>query len=279
MPNETTASVVANLASIAKAEALLMNKNLADLSRLIDKRQLKPGESAIDFPTIAEISAQTKADGAAFDNAAPTIGKVTLTPSNKVGDLKMITDLAAHNAPQIAADLGKQQGAAITAKVNGDIFALFDGFSQALGTGLGKMTVALVRQAVTRLNQAGAFGPKYLVLTPLLLDHLYEDMATAAGGNVTMSNEMRDKVLSGDLNFVIYGVTPVLVNSGISEATAIKTGCFTRQALGMAVAWEYQAEIQRVAASVGSNLVMSSCYSIGEINDTFGVEIHCVGAS
>ena len=277
MANETTASVVANLTKIAKAEALLMNKNMADLSRIINKREVPAGHSAMDFPVISEITAQTKADGAAFDNAAPTINKVTLTPSNKVGDLKLITDLAAHNAEQIAADLGKQQGAAITAKYNGDIFALFDGFSQALGNGAGKLTVALVRQAVTKLNQAGAFGQKYLVLTPLLLDNLYEDMAAASAGNVTMSNEMRDKVLSGNLDFSIYGVTPVLVNSGISEATTIKTGVFTREALGMATAWEFKAEIQRVAASVGFNLVQSSCYAVGEINDTFGVEISLAG--
>jgi hypothetical protein len=279
MASETTAAVVANLAAIAKAEALLMNNNMGDLSRLIDKRALPVGYSAIDFPIISQISAQTKADGAAFDNAAPTINKVTLTPSAKVGDLKMITDLASHNAEQLAADLGKQQGAAITAKVNADIFALFDGFSQSVGAANTKLTCAVIRAGITLLNKAGALGEKYLVLTPTLLDNLIEDYSTSTGGNLLLSDRARDAVLAGKTDAPILGVIPYLVNSGISETTTIKTGLFTRPAIGMATAWEFKPETERDAASVATKLVMSSCYAIGEVNDTFGVEVLCVGTA
>lgn len=272
MADEVAYGTVADLAAIAQNEARLVQANMSDLTSLITVRNLAPGQNTVRFPKLTGPAAQQVTDVAAFDNSGITVNYIDITPITKTGDKQTVSDLAAHNAPQAAADIGKLQGISIVKKRNADIFALFDGFSGAVGAADAYLTIATIRQAVTKALQAGVLSDLFMVLTPLGLDQLWVDAAATNGGNNLVSDNMRDAIVAGKMP-PWYGVRPFVVTSGIAESGSVKGGIFTREALGMAQAWDVKFEAQRDVSSVGTILVGSTCYAVGEIEDSWGFEV------
>ena len=273
MADEILTTSIDELASIAVAEANLSLRNGIDLASLITRRDLAPGQISVRFPIYASVAAAALTEGNEAANTAVTTTGVVLTPTTNAVIAHAITDLADHAAPQLMVDLGRKAADAIRKKRNADIFALFDGFSNALGTTNVDITEALIRQAKKILMQNDADGIPYLVLTP----EVAEDLLGLYSLNTSnTADNVRDAVYAGQMP-VIYGVRPFVIN-GPTETTDLKCGMFTREALGIAVAWEVKVEIQRRAKLVGYDFVASSAYAVGEINDGYGVELLVDGA-
>jgi len=273
MANETLSTSINELAQIAVAEANLNLRNNVDLTNLITRRDLKPGESAARFPVYGATSATSVTEGESAAYAEATTTGVTLTPSAAMAYAALITDAALHDAPQLMADLGVKAANAIRKARNNAIFTLFDGFSNALGTTNVDITEALIRQGKKTLMQNDADGIPYLVLTPEVAEDL---LALYSLNTNNTADNVRDAVYAGQMP-VIYGVKPFVIN-GPTETIDLKCGMFTKEALGIAVKKDVQVDVQRNALKIGWDFVVSQIYAVGEINDGYGVELLVDGA-
>lgn len=277
MANETISTSIDELASIAVAEARLVAQNRIDLTRTLTVRDVPVGSISARFPKYTAQSAAALTEGNSASNTELTTTGVVLTPSTNAVWKTVVTDIAGHAAPQLFTDIGRIGADAILKKKNQDIFALYDGFSNEVGTINTDLTLTTVRAGVKKLIQNGATGDIYLVITPEVLEDFYADLASQSAGGAAISDNTRDAVLRGEMPLV-YGVRPLVVTSGISEAGDVKCGLYTAQALGYASMWDFKVEIARNAAAVGYDVVVSSAYAVGEIDDTQGVEVLCDGA-
>lgn len=280
MANETISTSIDELSSIAIAEARLVAASRQDLTRLCTMREVPAGNISVRFPKYTNQSAAALSEGSDASNTEIVTTGVVLTPATNAVISTMISDLAAHNAPQVVADFGRIAADAILKKKNADVFALFDGFSVAIGTSDTDLTVATLRAGVKKLLQKNAVGEIYLVITPEVWEDLWTDMASTSGSNALISDRARDAIMSGivDPSIRIHGAVPVVVTSGISETGDVKCGLFTREALGYAFAWDFKVEFQRRSKGVGWDVTASSAYAVGEIDDNMGIEVLCDGA-
>lgn len=269
MANETVQSMISDLTAIAVAEARLTMENQTDLTSLITRRDLSPGQISARFPKWSSLTAAALSEGSAAANQAMAAAGNTLTPTTNAVVRSTITDITSFSAPQIAADFGRIAGSAIVKKKNSDVWALFDGFSTAVGTGNTDIAEATILTGVKKLRQANAVGDIYLAVTPEVMEDLFTVYSTNTNNT---TDGLRNAVMAGEMPS-IYGVRVVLVTSGITETGDIKCGMFTKEALGYAVSWDIKMEMIRVPSVVGFEIVASSCYAVGEIDDSLGVEV------
>lgn len=281
MANETIASSVNELASTAVAEARLVMRNRQDLRNLCVRRNLANGQENIRFPKYANLTAAAQSnEGQDQANQEWTTTGVVLTPAVNAMVTTRISDLAAHNSPQTMIDFGRAAGEAILKKINADIFALFDGFSTAVGSTGVDITNDTIRQAVTKLLQANAPEPYYFGFTPEVWQDWMAYLTTSGQGANVLSDEAKNKIVARvvDPSITIHGVVPVLITSGVSEAGDLKCGIWSQWALGYAEAWDIKVEPQRASKGVGTDFTASTAYAVGEIDDTMGVEVLVDGA-
>ena len=278
MAGETLSTSVDELAAIAIAEARMVAQNRQDLTKLLTPRMLKQNEISARFPKYSSQSAAALTQGSDATNSEVTTTGVVLTPDVNAVWSTMTTDLSVFNEQQFA-DYGRLAADAIIKKKNADTFALFDGFSVSLGTTNVDVTVALVKQGVKKLLQAGATGPIYFVFTPEVWEDFTADLITSGNASL-VSDNMKDKILSGaiDQGFTLFGAIPVCATSGISEVGDVKCGLFTREALGYASKWDFKFEVQRRSKAVGWDITASAAYAVGEIDDAMGIELLVDGA-
>jgi len=138
----------------------------------------------------------------------------------------------------------------------------------------------VVRTGVKKLMQANARGEIMLMITPEVWEDLMTDIADTSGYNSMISDNMRDAINAGalDVRIPLLGCTVGMVTSGIAETGDVKCGLYTPEALGYAQAWDIRVAFQRQEASIGYDIVASSAYAVGEIDDSFGVEVLADGA-
>jgi hypothetical protein len=280
MANETLSSHVVELAAVAIEAAYLASKSRVDLARLLSRKELKKGQNSSRHPispasTAAELTEGNSATATIYNPTANT-----LTPGYKAVHREVITDLATFTAAEDAADAGKRGGRAITRKRNQDIFALFAGFSNSVGTTDTDITAALVRQAKKILMQADEdVEDLILCMTPEVFDDLWADMQSTSGSNSLLSDNVRDAIMAGAEDVKILGCQPVIVASGISETGDVTCGLFNRDALGITlVPPDIHTGMQYIAAQIAMDLVFSSWYAVGEKNDAGGVALLVDGA-
>lgn len=270
----TINSDIATLQQIAIAEAMMTFENQTDLTKLITRKDLAPGQVSARFPKWGALTASALTEGDLAASQGMATGGNTLTPTTNAVVRSTITDIASHTAPQIVADFGRAAASAIIKKKNADVWALFDGFGHAVGTGNTDITEATILAGVKNLRQHNSMGDIYMAITPEVMEDLFPIYSTNTNQTMDM---IRNQVMAGQMP-TIYGVRVVLVTSGISEAGDIKCGMFTREALGYAVTWEIKVEMIRIPAGIGFDIVASSCYAVGEIDDDYGVEVLVDGA-
>jgi len=169
---DTTVTTLTELIQASIGQARVTQGMGVDLSTLIVNRPLEEGKGSATFPrydveVMASVNEGTDASMTAFDTTA-----VTITP----GEFALatnLTDLARRRAgTQAAIDIGRVMGEAYFRAKNKEIYALFDGFSTAIGSSNTDITEALIIQGVALLRAARAPGPYYLAVTPYVLEDL-----------------------------------------------------------------------------------------------------------
>jgi len=275
MANESTSSTLSELYTEIVAEALFVASEKSIMRPLVKNYAITGGGKSVEVPIYATVSAAAVSEASDLSNTAINPSSVTITASEN-GIMTTLTDLARNSAPRnVAADIGRLFGEAIAKKIDTDLTALFDGFSTAVGSGSTALTTALVFQSIANVRNAGvSMDGVSTVLHPMvaydLKANLTNTFANANGNDV--SNEALRNGFVGRLGGVPIYETTNIANDG--TAGDYKQGVFHRDALGLAMMQDLKIETQRDASLRADEIVATAVYGVGELNDSYGVELH-----
>ena len=275
MANESTSSTLSELYTEIVAEALFVASEKSIMRPLVKNYAISGGGKSVEVPIYAAVSAAAVSEASDLSNTAINPTSVTITASEN-GIMTTLTDLARNAAPRnVAADIGRLFGEAIAKKLDTDLTALFDGFSTAVGSGSTALTAALVFQSIANVRNAGvSMDGVSAVLHPMVAYDLKANLTNTfanANGN-DLANEALRNGFVGRLGGVPIYETTNIDNDG--TAGDYKQGVFHKDALGLAMMQDLKIETQRDASLRADEIVATSVYGVGELNDTYGVELH-----
>ena len=278
MASETTQTSLNDLTQALIAEASMVLSQGVNLRDYVTQRDATPGHNSVLFPAYSSLTAAALTDGTDLSNSEVTTGGATVT-LGEVGVMSTVTDQADFtSAAQVGTDIGRNMGEAIRAKMNQDIWALFDGFTtNTAGTTNTDITEAFILKGIRQLMAQKAPKPYYLAITP----HVFEDLITLYTANTSIvATQIRDAAMISGTLPMIYGITPILVDNlasgtsaGKADGADAKCGLFSPAAIGFAKGWDIRIETQRDASMRGTELVATAFYGVAEIVDAYGCEI------
>ena len=274
MANESTSSTLSELYTEIVAEAQFVASEKSIMRNLVKNYAITGGGKAVEVPVYAQVSASAVAEATDLSNTAIDPSSVTITAS-EVGVMTTLTDLARNSAPRnVAGDIGKLFGEALARKQDADLLALFDGFSVTLGDGTGAISPAVIFNALSTLRANSLPANECaVVLHPKIAYDLKSGLTnTFAGLDTENSNEALRSGFVGTLAGMPIFETSNMANTG--TAGDYKGGAFHKDALAIAMMQDVKIETQRDASLRADEIVATSVYGVGEIHDSYGVELH-----
>lgn len=275
MANESTSSTLSELYTEIVAEAEFVIQEQSIMKNLVKNYTIAGGGKSVEVPIYSAIAAAAVNEATDLSNTAVNPTSVTITAS-EVGVMTTLTDLARNSAPRnVAADIGRLFGEGIAKKMDQDLIALFDGFSTAVGDGTAAITAAGIFNAASTLRAAGLpLNECYAVLHPKIAYDLKANLTnTFANPN---AGDLQNEALRSGFIGQIAGVT-VFESSNMSNtgnAGDYKGAVFHKDALALAMMQDIKIETQRDASLRADEIVASAVYGVGEIHDSYGVELH-----
>ena len=273
MANESTSSTLSELYTEIVAEALFVASERSVMRPLVKNYAIQGGGKAVEVPIYAAVSAAAVSEASDLSNTAINPSSVTISASEN-GIMTTLTDLARNSAPRnVAADIGKLFGEAIAKKIDTDLTALFDGFSSVVGSAGAEVTVAKIFEAVATLRQAAVPMPLAGVLNPKVAYNVKKNLTnTFVNPN---PNDLTNEALRTGYVGNIAGVQMFETSNvdGTSDTDNCKGGIFHKDALGLAMMQDLKIETQRDASLRADEIVATAVYGVGELHDSYGVEI------
>jgi HK97 family phage major capsid protein len=275
MANESTSSTLSELYTEIVAEAQFVASEQSIMRNLVRNYAISGGGKAVEVPVYSAVSAAAVSEATDLSNTAIDPSSVTITAA-EVGVMTTLTDLARNAAPRnVAADIGRLFGEAIAKKQDQDLIALFDGFSTAIGDGTGAISAAVIFNALSTLRgNALNVNECAVVLHPKIAYDLKANLTNTfanANGN-DLANEALRSGFVGSLAGMRIFETSNMSNTG--TAGDYKGGAFHRDAIALAEMQGLKIETQRDASLRADEIVATAVYGVGEIHDTYGVELH-----
>jgi len=274
MANESTSSTLSELYTEIVAEAQFVASEKSIMRNLVKNYAITGGGKAVEVPVYANVSASAVAEATDLSNTAINPTSVTITAS-EVGVMTTLTDLARNSAPRnVAGDIGKLFGEALARKQDADLIALFDGFSTTLGDGTTAISPAVIFNALSTLRaNALPASECAVVLHPKIAYDLKSGLTnTFAGLDTETSNEALRAGFIGTLAGMPIFETSNMADTG--TAGDYKGGAMHKDALAIAMMQDVKIETQRDASLRADEIVATSVYGVGEIHDSYGVELH-----
>ena len=258
------ANIIAAARFTAEEESLMMG--LVTMYNIGDE-----AGKTIRVPKYPAVTAADLTEGRDMSSSTVSTSSVTITVG-EVGAQVVLTDVAAMGAGNPAEELGTVLGNSIATKIDTDLIALFDGFSTALGGAGTEITVADIFKAAATLRNNKAQGDIFAVVHPFqayqLKANLTNTFANPNGGdaqNTAMINSYVGTIAGVD----IYESSNITVD-GSDDA---KGAVFSREALAIAMKRDFQIETQRDASLRAFELNATAVYGVGELDDSYGVEM------
>ena len=275
MANESTSSTLSELYTEIVAEAQFVATEQSIMRNLVRNYQISGGGKAVEVPIYSAISASAVAEATDLSNTAVNPSSATITAS-EVGVMTTLTDLARNSAPRnVAADIGRLFGEGIAKKQDQDLIALFDGFSTTLGDGTTAVSASSVFNALSTLRANSLpINECAVVLHPKIAYDLKANLTnTFANANANdLANEALRNGFVGRLAGMPVFETANMSNTGV--AGDYKGGAFHRDAIALAEMQGLKVETQRDASLRADEIVATAVYGVGEIHDSYGVEMH-----
>ena len=275
MANESTSSTLSELYTEIVAEAQFVASEQSIMRNLVRNYAITGGGKAVEVPIYAAVSAAAVNEATDLSNTAINPSSQTITAS-EVGIMTTLTDLARNAAPRnVAADIGRLFGEAIAKKQDQDLIALFDGFSSAVGDGTSAINAAAIFNALSTLREnALNINECSVVLHPKIAFDLKANLTnTFANANANdLANEALRSGFVGSLAGMNVFETSNMSNTG--NAGDYKGGAFHRDAIALAEMQGLKIETQRDASLRADEIVATAVYGVGEIHDSYGVELH-----
>jgi N4-gp56 family major capsid protein len=236
----------------------------------------------VTVPIYPQQTAAALTEGDEISNTAVSTSAGTITISPKA-IRTMVTDLSVQqSASNVIADLGRLFGESIARKMDADLGALLAGFSASVtftNDYTTNISAAAIFEAVAKLRAQG-IGMEGIacVLHPEIAYTLKKVLTTGgtvaftAGGGVSeVGNEAMRMGYIGQLAGV-----PIYESANIAYVTNagdFPGGVFHRDALGLALVGDIAIETQRRASFLGTDVVASCHYGVGELYDAYGVSL------
>ncbi len=233
----------------------------------------------LQVPVYSAISATGLTEGTAPSAADTNTTSATIT-LGEIGTYFQVTDMLRDSAERdVVADLGAQAGRAIAEKMDTDVFALFNSFTNSVGTEDSAITVDNIFEAVATLRGNKVVGPLAAVVSPRQALQLKKELATAGGANITAS-EIGSSVLR---QFYIGSVAGCqvfessLVKRDLDTDTDTELNAvgavFAPTAMGHAMRGGINMETQRQAAARATDIMMSAVVGQAILQNVHGVKI------
>lgn len=227
--------------------------------------------TTIQVPKYPAVTAADLTEGTDLTSSTVSTSGVTVTVG-EVGAQVLLTDMAAMGAGNPAQELGTVLGNSIATKMDKDIIALFDGFSASLGAAGQEITVADLFKAAATLRANKALGPVYAVVHPFhayqLSANLTNTFANPNGGDL-QNEAMRNGFVGSVGGIEVYQSANITVDSSDDAK-----GCvFTREAMCIAMKRDFNLETERDASNRAFELNATAVYGVGELDDSYGVEM------
>ena len=275
MANESTSSTLSELYTEIVAEAQFVAQEQSIMRNLVRNYAITGGGKAVEVPIYAAVSAAAVSEATDLSNTAIDPSSVTITAA-EVGVMTTLTDVARNAAPRtVAADIGRLFGEAVAKKQDQDLIALFDGFSTAVGDGTTAINAAAIFNALSTLRgNALNINDCAVVLHPKIAYDLKANLTnTFANANANdLANEALRSGFVGSLAGMRIFETSNMSNTGTTGD--YKGGAFHRDAIALAEMHGLKIETQRDASLRADEIVATAVYGVGEIHDTYGVELH-----
>lgn len=201
---------------------------------------------------------------------------VTLAPYAVRTDVYDDTRYSSASNP--AEPLGSILANSVAALWDKTLNALFDGFSNAVGTSTVGLTVDNLFAAVDSIRRNKGYGPVYAVLYPSQIIGTYglsNDIVTSTqfGGSPELQSQgLRDAYFQR-----VAGIDVFSSPEFTETSNAVKGGVFIRDALGLAYAGDVSGikiETDRQANYLRDMFVASTFFGAVELVDGYGVEVH-----
>lgn len=258
-------NIVAQARFTAEEQSLL--RNLVTIYNI----DAQPGVT-VQVPKYPAIAAAGLTEGTDMSSTTVSTSSVSITVG-EVGAQVLLTDMAAMGAGNPADELGTVLGNAIATKMDKDIIALFDGFSTSLGATTTELTAAYLFQAAATLRANKAPGRLVGVFHPYqtyaLKANLTNTFANPNGGDL-QNEAMRNGYVGTIAGIDIYESANVTVD-GSGDA---KGAIFAPEAIAVAMKRDFVIEPQRDASNRAWELNATAIYGVGELDDTYGVEMY-----
>ena len=274
MSNESTSSTLSELYTEIVAEAQFVASEKSIMRNLVKNYAISGGGKAVEVPVYAAVSAAAVAEATDLANTAINPTSVTITAS-EVGVMTTLTDLARNSAPRnVAADIGKLFGEALARKQDTDLTGLFNGFDSALGDGTTAISSAAIFNALSTLREnALNIDDCPVVFHPKIAYDLKAGLTnTFANANANdLANEALRSGFVGRLAGMPVFETSNMSNSG--NAGDYIGAAIHKDALAIAMMQDVKIETQRDASLRADEIVATSVYGVGEIHDSYGVQL------
>ena len=225
----------------------------------------------IQIPKYPSITAAALTEGTDMSSTTVSTSSVSITVA-EVGVQVVLSDVARDGAGDPGTAMGVLLGSAVARKMDQDLLALFDGFSTSIGGAGTEITVADIFKAVAVLQTANAPGAMAAVIHPkvafALKSNLTNAFANPHGG--VAQNEAMVRGFVGSLAGVDIYQSSNLAVDGNGDA---KGAVFSPEALAIALKRDFQIETQRDASLRADELNATAVYGVGELDDSYGVEL------
>lgn len=225
----------------------------------------------IQVPKYPAITAAALTEGTDMSSTTVSTSSVNITVG-EVGAQVVLTDLAAMGAGNPAEELGTVLGNSIATKMDVDLIALFDGFSSALGGAGTEITVADLFKAAATLRTNKAQGEIFAVVHPYQAYQLKANLTNTfanPNGGVAQNTAMINAYVGTIAGMDVYESANITID-GSDDA---KAAVFSREALAIAMKRDFQIEAQRDASLRAFELNATAIYGVGELDDSYGVEM------
>lgn len=233
----------------------------------------------LQVPVYSAVTAGALTEGTAPSAADTNTTSVEITLA-EIGTYFQVTDMLRDSAQRdVIADLGTQAGRAIAEKMDTDVFALFNSFSNSVGTEDSAITVDNIFEAVATLRNNKIVGPLAAVVSPRQALQLKKELATAGGANLTAAGVGND-VLRGYYIGTVAGCQVFessLVKRDLDTDTDTELNAvgavFAPTAIGHAMRGGIRMETQRQAAARAEDIMMSVVCGQAILQNSHGVKI------
>lgn len=268
----TTSSTLSDLFTEIIAQARFTAEEASLLRNLVTVYNIDAqAGTTIQVPKYPVVAAANLTEGTDMTSTTVSTSSVSIAVG-EVGAQVFLTDMATMGAGNPADELGTVLGNSIATKMDSDVIGLFDGFSTSLGAAATELTASYLFQAAATIRSNKVTGPLVGVFHPKQVYNLISSL-TASGVNPNGGDLQNEAMRTGFVGTIagidIYQSANIAVDANDDAKGAV----FAREALAMAMKRDFNLEPERDASNRGFELNATAVYGVGELDDSYGVEM------